>query len=127
MYTSLSIQYMGRSQTRTRYAQLSAHFRERILDGSLPAGTRLPTELELVQQHRISRGTVRQALNTLVHEGFIERVAGRGTFVRAAQPPAAAQALGEKRIGLVLPYMRDQLMLDIMIGVEHAVKSRGYQ
>ncbi len=110
------------------YTQLIAHFRERILDGSLPTGARLPTELELADRYKISRGTVRQAMGVLVNEGFLERVQGRGTFVRAL--PAAQEnqnKASEKRIGLLLSYAFSELDLDILVGVEHAAKSRGYQ
>ena len=110
-----------------RYAQLITHFRQRILDGSLSPGARLPTELELAREHRVSRGTVRHALSTLVNEGLIERVQGRGTFVCQLPQPAAVPQPAEKRIGLVLHYMDGPLDLDILIGVEHAAKSRGYQ
>ena len=112
-----------------RYAQLMNHFRERILDGSLPAGARLPTELELAAEHQISRGTVRQAMSALVNEGLLERVRGRGTFVRPLLPIASpALRAAERRIGLVLAHSSgSQLDLDILIGVEHAAKSRGYQ
>jgi GntR family transcriptional regulator of arabinose operon len=112
-----------------RYAQLISHFREQILDGSLPAGARLPTELDLAEEHQISRGTVRQAMSALVNEGLLERVRGRGTFVRPL-PPVATQSprVAERRIGLVLAHSSgSQLDLDILIGVEHAAKSRGYQ
>src|SRR5579859_6321469 len=90
------------------YEQLITHFRERILDGTFPAGSRLPTELELAEQHRISRHTVRHAMSTLVQEGFLERVQGRGTFVRSlpAQTPAPPQ-LSDKRIALVIHHLRD--------------------
>lgn len=107
------------------HSQLSAALREQIRSGNLRPGAQLPTELALATAHQVSRGTVRQAMDALVREGFVERVQGRGTFVRA-QPPAAPQ-LSAGRIGLILPYMRDQLMLDIIAGVEHAVKARGYQ
>jgi DNA-binding LacI/PurR family transcriptional regulator len=113
----------------SRYAQLISHFREQILDGSLPAGARLPTELDLAEEHQISRGTVRQAMSVLVNEGLLERVRGRGTFVRPL-PPASIQSprTAERRIGLVLAHSSgSQLDLDILIGVEHAAKSRGYQ
>ncbi len=112
-----------------RYAQLMSHFRERILDGSLPAGARLPTELELAAAHQISRGTVRQAMSALVNEGLLERLRGRGTFVRPLLPIASPSSrAAERRIGLVLARSSgSQLDLDILIGVEHAAKSRGYQ
>jgi DNA-binding LacI/PurR family transcriptional regulator len=110
------------------YHHIAAYFRDRILTGAIPAGTRLPTEFEIAKEHDVSRGTVRQALHTLVSEGIVERVQGRGTFVRAAAfTPAKETATGERRIGLILPYMRDQLVLDILIGVENAAKARGYQ
>jgi DNA-binding LacI/PurR family transcriptional regulator len=110
------------------YTQLLVHFRERILEGSLPAGTRLPTELELAQEHQISRGTVRQALSALVNEGLLERVRGRGPFVRPSRLSSTSAARApERRIGLVLSHSGSQLDLDILIGVEHTAKSRGYQ
>jgi len=116
-----------KANAKALYSQLLTRFRERILDGSLPAGSRLPTELELAQQYDISRGTVRQAMSALVQEGLLERVQGRGTFVRQLLPHGAAAPLAEKRIGLVLHYMDGPLDLDILIGVENAAKSRGYQ
>jgi GntR family transcriptional regulator, arabinose operon transcriptional repressor len=117
-----------RASATALYSQILAYFRQRILDGSLAPGARLPTELELAQEYQISRGTVRQALNALVTEGLIERVQGSGTFVRQT-PLVQAQApqAPERRIGLVLNRLDGQLELGILAGVEHAAKSRGYQ
>ncbi len=109
------------------YAQLVTYFRERITDGTLLPGVRLPPEIELAQQNGVSRNTVRQAMSTLVHAGLLERVQGRGTFV--TQGPVATQATpaSEKRIGVVLTYTGDQLNMELLIGIEQAAKSRGYQ
>ncbi len=114
--------------TQALYTQLIAHLRERILDGRLPPGARLPTEMELARELQISRGTVRQALGALESEGLLDRTQRRGTFVRRA-PEAVAPApqAAERRIGLVLSHVGNQLTLDILIGVESAAKSRGYQ
>lgn len=122
---------------RIRYIKIVEVYREQILGGKLPAGTRLPTEFELAGEFNLSRGTVRQALNLLVEEGLLERVQGRGTFVSqtaqaqivtvpAVTPPVPA---AENRIGLILILNQrsDQLNMDILIGVEQAVKARNYQ
>ena len=68
----------GRGRIVALYSRLIAHFRERILDGSLPSGSLLPGELELAEIHSVSRGTVRQAMTALVNEGLVERIQGRG-------------------------------------------------
>lgn len=105
------------------HAQLIDQFRERILSGTLPPGSRLPPEVELARNLQVSRGTVRQALSVLESEGLLDRTQRRGTFVRQRVAPQVA----ERRIGLVLSRLGSQLDLDILIGVESAAKSRGYQ
>jgi GntR family transcriptional regulator len=42
----------------------------------------MPSETTLMQEHDLTRGTVRKAVDALVHEGLVNRVQGRGTFVR---------------------------------------------
>jgi GntR family transcriptional regulator len=56
--------------------------RERILNGELEPGSRLPGELSLAAEYGISRVTVRRALDTLASDGLIDRRPGSGTFVR---------------------------------------------
>jgi len=54
---------------------------ERISDGSLPAGSRLPSEDSLVQEYAVSRTTIRAAIQSLVQRGLVEIRRGKGTFV----------------------------------------------
>lgn len=63
------------------HAQLSAVLRSRITDGSLPAGSILPTEAELTKKFGISRSVVRQALLALTGDGLVRRGRGRGSVV----------------------------------------------
>ena len=65
------------------YEQLRKALLEAITSGKLSAGTKLPTEEELCAQFGISRPVARQAYNMLIEEGFVERMQGRGTFVRS--------------------------------------------
>jgi GntR family transcriptional regulator, arabinose operon transcriptional repressor len=117
-----------KERTKILHLQLMTYFRERILDGRLPAGTRLPNDGELATQYQISRDTVRQALALLVNEGLIERVQGRGTFV--SQPPLNGGQVPQperKQIGLVLNRTSTtQLNMNLLVGVEQAAKSHGY-
>ena len=117
-----------KERTKILHFQLMTYFRERILDGRLSAGARLPTDGELAAQYQISRDSVRQALALLANEGLIDRVQGRGTFV--SQPPSNGSPvtqLKQKQIGLVLNRtLRTQVNMNLLVGVEQAAKSHGY-
>ena len=53
----------------------------RIPNGSLPPGTRLPSEDSLVQEYAVSRTTIGQAIQSLVQRSLVEIRRGKGTFV----------------------------------------------
>ncbi|NYG54871.1 UTRA domain-containing protein [Nocardioides perillae] len=53
----------------------------RALCEGAPPGSAAPSERELVQRFGVARMTVRQAMDSLVNEGLLERMPGRGTFV----------------------------------------------
>ncbi len=63
------------------YYQLYEILYGKITRGDWQPGVTIPSEAELVDHYRVSRGTVRQALDLLVNEGLIDRQRGRGTFV----------------------------------------------
>lgn len=63
------------------YEQLKRSLLERIEEGHLQPGDRLPSEKELEAEFGVSRVTVRRALQDLSHEDRIIRVAGKGSFV----------------------------------------------
>jgi GntR family transcriptional regulator/MocR family aminotransferase len=52
-----------------------------VLAGRIAAGTRLPATRELADDLGVARGTVAQAYELLLAEGFIRGEVGRGTFV----------------------------------------------
>lgn len=55
--------------------------RRLILDGSFPAGSRLPSEPDLCDRYNVSRITLREAVQGLVQEGYLIRRQGSGTYV----------------------------------------------
>lgn len=63
------------------YAQLATFFRQKIKSGQFKAGDQMVPENELCQILRISRTTVRLAMNELLEEGLIIRFRGKGSFV----------------------------------------------
>src|SRR6202166_4610722 len=52
-----------------------------IADGSLPPETQLPPEDGLIERFKVSRTTVRKAIQNLIERGLVEVRRGKGTFV----------------------------------------------
>ena len=66
---------------RPRYQQLKDLIITQISSGELRPHDRVPSENELVERMQVSRMTANRALRELTDEGYVERIAGRGTFV----------------------------------------------
>ena len=64
------------------YAQLARIIKQRISDGTYEPGARLPSEAAIAGNFGISAMTARQAIGLLAQEGLVDRVQGRGTFIK---------------------------------------------
>jgi GntR family transcriptional regulator len=62
------------------YRVLADRLRKAIGAGEFADGRALPTEEQLAATYSLSRSTVRRAMQDLVSEGIVYRVAGRGTY-----------------------------------------------
>ncbi len=76
--------------------QLYQALRERILDGRLAGGARLPASRDLARLLDISRNTVGRAIDQLYAEGYVQGRVGDGTYVVelagvARVPPPASE------------------------------------
>jgi GntR family transcriptional regulator len=65
-----------------KYAQLREMLRTAIEGGFWEPGVKLPAETDIARTTSFSLGTVQRALNALVEEGILDRLQGKGTFVR---------------------------------------------
>jgi len=123
------------------HEQIETQLRQSIADGRLGAGEQLPTENELSRRFKVSRSTIRHALKGLEKGGLILRIRGRGTFVTgdhaADTSPGvllksitnlSSAPVSAPPIGVVLRFSAesDALQTGILLGVEHAAKSRGH-
>ena len=68
------------------YVRIESLIRNRILNGQLEPGEKLPTEGELIKQFGVSQITIRNALSNLEREGLIVRNRAKGTFVAENVP-----------------------------------------
>ncbi|MDD3904828.1 MAG: GntR family transcriptional regulator [Sphaerochaeta sp.] len=64
-----------------KFKNVFTELQMKIITGEWSEGYRIPTEMELCDQFKVSRVTVRRALDGLVSFGYITRTRGRGSFV----------------------------------------------
>lgn len=74
------------------YEQLVARIRTLALNGALSPGEQLPSVRQLSGQLGINPNTVQRAYASLLHEGIVEAVTGKGNFISRD-----ALVLGEAR------------------------------
>ena len=81
-----------------KYIQLREAVRASIESGDYPIGFAIPTEAELAQMYGVNRLTVRSGLDMLVEEGLLERVRGKGVYVRMPRSKANLNEIGGFRL-----------------------------
>ncbi len=64
-----------------RYFQIFQDIYNKIEEGIYSNGDKLPSETELCDYYKVSRGTIREALKSLMQQGLIVSERGRGTFI----------------------------------------------
>lgn len=65
-----------------KYVAVRETLLEQIERGEYAVGEMIPSERELMDAYGVSRITVRKALDSLVQDGHLNRVQGKGTYVR---------------------------------------------
>ncbi len=92
MTTTSSIETIDRDNPTPMYRQIRQDLESQMLSGKLPLGAQVPTEQLLCEQYGVSRITARRALEDLRKSGIIERIPGRGSFVRELPAGAMEEA-----------------------------------
>lgn len=110
------------------YKQIQQHIREKIRSGQLRPSDRIPSEQELMDEYRVSKITVKNALTELADEGLVTRIQGKGTFVSADVEPAAALASpAAPLVGFIIPTMKTGVIQQLVDYTELYLKEAGYQ
>ncbi|AXX64934.1 MAG: GntR family transcriptional regulator [Lactobacillus sp.] len=74
------------------YVQIHNQIKQTIAESKWHVGQRIPSERALAKKFNVSRMTMRQAIQTLVDEGILQRKVGSGTYI-------ASQKVQEKMSG----------------------------
>jgi GntR family transcriptional regulator len=95
------------------YEQISRQILRQILSGELAEGDELPSIRKLALELRISVITTKRAYDDLIRDGFIDSVAGKGTYVAAQNK----NLLREKKIRIIEEHLAAAVSAAKMLGV----------
>lgn len=95
------------------YEQITKQIKNLIFSGELSAGDSLPSIRNLAQELKISVITTKRAYEELEHEGFIETIPGKGSYIAGQNK----ELLREKRIKLIEEKLLEAIEESNLIGL----------
>jgi GntR family transcriptional repressor for pyruvate dehydrogenase complex len=114
MSTTATLSASANSRPRTLAHQLVDSLGQRIRDGRLVPGAKLPTEAAFMAEFRVSRTVVREAISRLQAAGLVETRHGIGTFV-VGPTDGSTFRIGREQLSTLHDVIA---MLELRIGVE---------
>lgn len=107
---------------------------EWITSGKVKPGEKIYSENELVKMFGVSRHTVRLAVGDLVHDGWLYREQGAGTFcsnkmleqLSETHNPIQSSKTTGKNIGVITTFISDYIFPSIIKGIESYLSAQGY-
>ncbi len=106
-----------------KYERIVSWVQTEIENGALSRGDKLPSENELMERFRVSRQTVRRAMEELTEKGVVEGRRGSGTYVTVNTRRYTAGK--EIRIAVMLTYVDTYIFPSIIKGIESVLSSEG--
>lgn len=117
------------------YIQIKNTIKGKIVSGELKAGDLVPSEAELMNDFKVSQITAKNALSSLVDEGIIYRIQGKGSFVsqeaNISEKAEIRTLNGNKKpngmIGVLFPYLNTKLEYKLLYHLDRFIYEQGYQ
>ncbi|MGI6227916.1 MAG: GntR family transcriptional regulator [Peptococcales bacterium] len=105
---------ISNSSAEPLYEQIVKQIKNQIITGVLEAGDSLPSIRNLARDLHISVITTKRAYDELEKEGFIETVAGKGSYVAGQNK----EILKEKRLRIIEEKLTDVILESKALGVK---------
>ena len=106
------------------HARLRGAIQEQLMDGTLQRGEALPSERALREKLGISRATVRQAIKSLINDGYLKSVVGAGTFVLGPKQASPHNTL----IGIIVPDSNYYIYYpELASSLSYGLRNAGYR
>ena len=105
----------------SKYKTVADLLREDLLKNGASAGYKFPTEAELTRRYRMSRQTIRHALQLLSEEGLVESRRGSGTYATGKATDSST-----RQIAVVTSFLDDYIFPTILHDAQSVFIQSGY-
>lgn len=116
--------YMMDSGT-PKYMELVLWIKEQLRLGKLQVGQKMYSENQLSEMFKMSRQTVRHAIEILEYEGVVCRIKGSGTYINDQRAMDEA-AKNRNRVSVVTTYVDSYIFPRTIKGIENILSDNGY-
>ncbi|MFE7773916.1 GntR family transcriptional regulator [Streptomyces sp. NPDC057445] len=90
------------------YLRVASDLRRKIVNGSLPPHTRLPSQARIREEYGVSDTVALEARKVLMAEGLVEGRSGSGTYVRERPVPRSISRSGYRSASGASPFRQEQ-------------------
>ncbi|MGW6454634.1 GntR family transcriptional regulator [Streptomyces sp. NPDC055078] len=90
------------------YLRIASDLRRKIVNGSLPPHTRLPSQARIREEYGVSDTVALEARKVLMAEGLVEGRSGSGTYVRERPVPRRISRSGHRPPSGANPFRQEQ-------------------
>jgi len=112
----------SRSSRVVKYQKVKEILAGEIEKGKYGLGGRLPSEKQLAEEFEVSIITIRQAVEVLAREGYVEKIQGSGTYVRHLRPTIQRTVWS-----FVVPNLKHAWYPPVAQGIEEVARAAGIQ
>ncbi|AZK96310.1 GntR family transcriptional regulator [Streptomyces tsukubensis] len=105
------------------YLRVASDLRRKIVDGTLPPHTRLPSQARIRKEYGVSDTVALEARKVLMAEGLVEGRSGSGTYVRERPVPRRISRSGFRLPSGANPFRQEQTA----VGAQGTWESRSEQ
>jgi GntR family transcriptional regulator of arabinose operon len=113
------------------YKQIKEYVRDNIQQSVWQPNGKIPSENELAGKFKVSRITIKNALQELIEDGLIYRIQGKGTFVslnKLGEPPVyrPIQQDSYHTVAYLMPRLDNRFTANLLHGIENQLAEEGF-
>lgn len=105
---------ISNSSKKPIYEQITEQIKEKVINGQLKPGDMLPSMRALAKSLRISVITTQKAYEDLQRDGYVETVAGKGTFVALRN----SNFIREEQLKVVEEHLQEAVRISRANGID---------